>query len=202
LEDIEGNDLWTANRYVSSEPHNGKKTRVPTQNTTSPEGVPQEAIINNEKSKILAKSFFPSPLANGSIPQDVSYSDPVEQIFLLTADQIKRTISKLSGYKAPEPDGICNIVFKECSSIMIPYLQHLFNTAFTYHTYYQPWREFTTVVLHKPGKPNYSIPKAYRSIALLNTTGKLLMAVVADHQTYILEHHHLLPNMYFGGHPG
>lgn len=117
-------------------------------------------------------------------------------------NQIARAIVHLSGYKAPGLDGICNIVFKECASILIPYLTPLFHAVFSHHVYYQPWCCFTTVVLRKPGKPNYSVPKAFRPIALLNTTGKLLTAVVAEQLTYVLEHHHLLPNTHFGGQPG
>ncbi|KAG2335757.1 hypothetical protein BDR05DRAFT_842722, partial [Suillus weaverae] len=81
---------------------------------------------------------------------------------------------RLSGYKAPGPDGICNIVFKECTDTLLPYLLHLFNVVFSHQVYFQPWRCFSTVVLRKPGKPNYSVPKAFCPIALLNTTGKLL----------------------------
>jgi hypothetical protein len=33
-------------------------------------------------------------------------------------------------------------------------------------------------VLRKPGKPDYSLPGAYRPISLLNTLGKLLEAVI------------------------
>jgi hypothetical protein len=44
--------------------------------------------------------------------------------------------------------------------------------------------------------------KAYRPIALLNTTCKLLTALVADQMTYLLEHHNLLPDTHFGGRPG
>lgn len=117
-------------------------------------------------------------------------------------EQITRAISCLSGYKAPGPDGICNVVFKECAVILVPYLLFLFNAAFSHRTYYQPWRCFSTVVLHKPGKPNYSIPKAYHPITLLNTTGKLLTAVVADQLTHILERHQLLLNTHFGGRSG
>jgi hypothetical protein len=54
----------------------------------------------------------------------------------------------------------------------------------------------------QPGKPSYSTPKAYHPIALINTTCKLLMAIVADQLTYILEHHNLLPNTHFGGRLG
>lgn len=75
-------------------------------------------------------------------------------------------------------------------------------SIFTYHTYYKPWRHFSTVVLCKPGKPNYSTPKVYRLITLINTTCKLLMAIVAYQLIYTLEHHNLLSNTHFGGHPG
>jgi hypothetical protein len=41
------------------------------------------------------------------------------------------------------------------------------------------FRESTTVVLRKPGKDNYTTPKLYRPIALMNTTGKIMHAVIA-----------------------
>jgi hypothetical protein len=202
LEDIEGNDIWTANRYVTSEPSDGSKSRIPTLKTTLPDGSIVEATTNDDKSKLIAKSFFPSPPLVNSVPQDQEYPDPVAAHTPFNSCQIKRAIANLSGYKAPGPDGICNIVFKECTEVLVPYLVHLFNAVFSHHTYYEPWRKFTTIVLRKPGKPNYTIPKAYRPIALLNTTCKLLTAVVADQPTYVLEHHQLLPNTHFGGRPG
>jgi len=59
-----------------------------------------------------------------------------------------------------------------------------------------------TVILRKPGKPDYSVPKAYHPIALLNTTAKLLSSIVTDRASYILEAHNLLPATHFGGRPG
>jgi len=61
---------------------------------------------------------------------------------------------------------------------------------------------FMMVVLRKPGKPRYDIPKAYQPIALLNTIWKVLMAIVADQLTFITEKHQLLPVNHFGGRPG
>ncbi|CAG7855244.1 SubName: Full=Uncharacterized protein {ECO:0000313/EMBL:CCA77710.1}; Flags: Fragment [Serendipita indica DSM 11827] len=54
----------------------------------------------------------------------------------------------------------------------------------------------------KPGKPAYNIAKAYRPIALLNTLGKLLLALMAEDLTYMSEHYALLPHSQFGGRPG
>ena len=68
--------------------------------------------------------------------------------------------------------------------------------------YYAPWKHSTTVVLRKPGKPRYDTPKAYRPIALLNTLGKLLTAIIAERLTYYTEKHALLPPTHFGGRPG
>jgi len=67
---------------------------------------------------------------------------------------------------------------------------------------YTPWKTFTTIVLHKPGKPHYDVPKAYRPMALLNTMWKVLSALVADQITFLTECHQLLPINHLGGRPG
>jgi hypothetical protein len=64
------------------------------------------------------------------------------------------------------------------------------------------WRNAKIVLLRKPGKPDYSIPDAYRPISLLNTLGKLLEAVVARRLSNLAEKHSLLPDTQFGGRPG
>src|SRR5437879_271567 len=68
--------------------------------------------------------------------------------------------------------------------------------------YFNPWRESIMVILCKPGKPDYTTPKAFCPVALLNTMAKLLSAIVADQLTHMLETHKLLPNTHFGGRPG
>jgi hypothetical protein len=68
--------------------------------------------------------------------------------------------------------------------------------------YYDPWREFTTIVLRKPGKPSYETPKAYRPIALICTLAKVLTSIVAENLSQLVEQHRLLPKNHFGGRPG
>ncbi|OJA18938.1 hypothetical protein AZE42_13572, partial [Rhizopogon vesiculosus] len=127
LEDIEGNDLWTANRYVSSAPSDGGKSRIPTLTIKNPDGSTVEASTNAEKSTMIAKAFFPPPPVSDSVPADFEYPDPVAPHMPISSDQIIRAISRLSNYKAPGPDGISNIVFKRCTDSLVPYLVHLFN---------------------------------------------------------------------------
>jgi hypothetical protein len=65
-----------------------------------------------------------------------------------------------------------------------------------------PWREFTTVVLRKPDKPNYEIPKAYRPIVLISTMAKVLTAIIAEDISHLVERNQLIPKTHFGGRPG
>jgi hypothetical protein len=60
------------------------------------------------------------------------------------------------------------------------------------------WRTARIVPLRKPGKPDYTVPKAFRPISLLATISKGLEAVVANRLAYLAERHNLLPDNHFG----
>ena len=81
-------------------------------------------------------------------------------------------------------------------------LTQIFRATITLNAYYEPWKGFTTIVLRKPGKPNYEIPKAYRLIALISTMAQTLTSIVAENLSQLVEQHHLLPKTHFGGRPG
>jgi len=202
LEGLNQTDIYTANKYITTPYGDGGRTSIPALKIHSPNGTSLEAITNDEKSHALACAFFPPPPASSTVPQGYNYPPAVEQFAPFTEQEVARAISNTTPFKAPGPDGICNIVFKKCKEQLVPYLTHLFNATMELGTYYDPWREFTTVVLRKPGKPDYTVPKAYRPIALLNTTCKLLTALIAARTSSILERHNLLPNTHFGGRPG
>ena len=53
-------------------------------------------------------------------------------------------------------------------------------------------------MLKKPRKNDYSDPKAYRPIALLDTVGKALEAVIGKKLSDIAEANHLLPDSQIG----
>jgi hypothetical protein len=56
------------------------------------------------------------------------------------------------------------------------------------------WSEECRAVLD-----NYTAPKSYRPIALMNTTGKIMDAVMARQLSYLAETHHVLPPTHMGG---
>ena len=61
------------------------------------------------------------------------------------------------------------------------------------------WRRAIAVALRKPGKPDYSNPRAYRLITLLECLGKVLEKIVACRLTYLAGKHNLVPANQFGG---
>ena len=202
LEGLDKDSVYTANKYITTPIGDGGRTSIPALKSQNTQGDIIEAVTNEEKSQLLARSFFPPPPDTSTVPRDAVYPTPVEKFAPFTEQEVERSITSTASFKAPGPDGICNIVFKRCKDQLTPYLTQIFNAVFALNTYYDSWKDFTTVVLRKPGKADYTVPKAYRPIALLNTTCKLLTALVAQRTTDILERHNLLPNTHFGGRPG
>ena len=64
------------------------------------------------------------------------------------------------------------------------------------------FKETTTIVLRKPGKPDYTKPNAYRPIALENTLGKVFESIMTNIMSYLTETYGLLPPQHYGGRPG
>ena len=61
------------------------------------------------------------------------------------------------------------------------------------------WRQATGAILAKPGKPDYSIPKAYRIISLLNCLGKVSERILARRLGLMAENGPLLHDSQMGG---
>ena len=151
---------------------------------------------------MLAKTSFPQkPDTHKETTQCEPEEEPICKADTITRDQIKRALARLKPYKAPGPDGIPNIVLIRCADVLTDRLWYIYTAMWDRNMYYDPWKEFTTVVLRKPGKPRYDTPKAYRPIALLNTMGKVLTSIVAEQLTYYTEKYALLPPLHFGGRP-
>jgi hypothetical protein len=115
---------------------------------------------------------------------------------------IRDAASNLKPFKAPGPDGVPNVVLKKSIEAIIHHLYFIFRAILELRVYPESWKHFTTVVLRKPRKPDYSVPKAYRPIALMNTTAKLFTSLLANFLSHLCESRNLLPANQFGGRPG
>jgi hypothetical protein len=202
LEDTTERELWIAHKYISNPTGDGGCTRIPPLKVKDENGAETEAVSNEEKSKVFTKTLFPPPLEETTVPDEYDYPEPLNHSGRVTESQIQRQIARLSPFKACGPDGVPNIVLKRASESLVLYLIHIFRVVFALNVYHTSWRESITVILRKPGKPDYTLPKAYCPIALLNTTAKLLTAIMAEDLSYLMEKHQLIPSTQFRGRAG
>ena len=139
---------------------------------------------------------------NTNVPANFTYPQPIPDPPQITKAQIENQVRRLSPYKAYGSDDIANVVLQRCLDLIILHLLHIFQATLKLGADYGPWKESITVVLRKPGKPNYEMPKAYWPIVLLSTIAKVLTAIVVTEITRLAEQHQLLPKTHFGGRPG
>ena len=108
----------------------------------------------------------------------------------------------LSPYKAPGLDEIPNIVLTKCVDALIDHIFYIYRAVLELKVYHPAWLEILTLFLHKIGKPDYNVAKAYRPIGLINMIPKGLSILVCKHISYLLEKNNNLPATQFRGRPG
>lgn len=141
---------------------------------------------NQSKSELLFDSFFKphnNPNTNLAV---TTFPEPICEFQNITNKQIHREIERLSPFKAPGPNGVCNVVFTKNADMLVPHLGHIFRVTFNLKWYPEQWKTLSTIVIQKPGNPNYLLPKVYHAIALLDTMAKILSSYVADNLTYCI----------------
>jgi len=186
---------------ISVPASDGGKARIPALKYR--EGaVDKMATSNVEKGTALAKGFFPQKPQTQDPQEGTVYPKAYSKAGKVTEEQIRKQLKKLKSYKAPGLDGIPNIVLTKNADLLTKRLLPIYVAMLDKNLQYSPWKTFTTVVLCKPGKPHYDVPKAYQPIALLNTMWKVLSAIVADQISFLTENYQLLPRNHFGGCPG
>jgi endonuclease/exonuclease/phosphatase family metal-dependent hydrolase len=202
LEEMTASEMWTANKYIREPVGDGGNPRIPTLKTKNAAGREVPVNSNEEKADLLAKTFFPPPPRIVNDFADYVYPEPLPDPPQITADQLHKHVFKPAPYKAHGPDEIPNAVIQQCEALIHERLLRIYQAILKLGIYYDPWKDFTTVVLRKPNKPSYEAPKAYRPIALLSCLAKILTSIIAETISNLVEIYQLLPKTHFGGRPG
>jgi ribonuclease HI len=202
LENISSKTLWDTHRFISAPATDGSKTRIPALKVKDAHGAVREVFDNEGKSRALHEVFFYAPPDDFGVDPHYQYPEPLFDFEEVTNEQIERVASSLNPYKAPGLNGISNSVLTHCGDILAPYLGPIYRATFNANYYPKKWKKYKTVVLRKPGKPDYTIPNAYRPIALLDVLAKLLSACVKEIWEFHVERLNLLPHNQFGGRKG
>ncbi len=94
----------------------------------------------------------------------------------ITESEILRAISQVHANRAPGPDGIDTIFYKNTSGIIVPYLLKLFNCIFSSGQIPDSWGESIITPIHKAG--SQLDPNNYRGISLINGLCKIFTCII------------------------
>ncbi|KAL0858264.1 hypothetical protein ABMA27_012168 [Loxostege sticticalis] len=156
------------------------------------------ALNNVESATHLAETFYPEDTEDQerehhrrtrALADKVNERQQEEQLdppFTLT--ELKIAIGSFNPKKAPGVDGftadICSrAIFQDPDAFLA-----LLNKCLTIGHFPSLWKQATVVVLRKPGKDDYTNPKAYRPIGLLPVLGKVLEKMTVARMKW-----HLIP---------
>jgi hypothetical protein len=154
--------------------------------------------MNQEKGELLYNMFF-KRATNQPLEINAEYPELACTFSNITNTQVTKAINRLAPYKAPGPNRVANVIFTKCADLLASHLGTIFHTTFTQEHYPESWKLSSTIVLQKPGCPDYTLTKVYRPIALLDTMAKILSSCVADEIAYLAQTHKMLPPNHFGG---
>jgi hypothetical protein len=158
---LDGDKVWIAGRDASGEPSDGGTARVPNLQFLGPDGVPDFARDNASKCEVLLDSFFPAPPASIAPSDPSAHPVPVPDLPEISLSDIKRAIAALKPFKAPGLDGLPACIYRYRAELLADHLLPIFRASLRLSIYPKAWKQSRTVVLRKPGKPNYTVAKAY-----------------------------------------
>ena len=181
------------------------KARIPTIQIkdTRTNRVICEAKDNKSKGQLFHETFFPPPNPNTPpVPQNFQYPTPRWTFTNITNKQIMTTIGKLKPYKASKNNTVPNSIFTHTREVLVPYLGPLYHATYSLNYYPQEWATTETLILKKPGKPNYTSPSAWRPIVLSDSIARLLNSCQTNTIVTMCENLNILPEDHYGTRPG
>ena len=96
--------------------------------------------------------------------------------------EMMEVLARSLGWSAPGPDHLtwthlkCLMAWEEVASLLL----WIANACLQMGTWLKELKAFKTVVILKPGKPSYNVPKTFRPIILLNMMDKLFEKTIAN----------------------
>jgi Reverse transcriptase (RNA-dependent DNA polymerase)/Endonuclease-reverse transcriptase len=152
-----------------------------------------------DKVKVFHRQFFPpEPDADLSDIQHYAYPTEREQPPQISLDMVRSALRNTAPFKAPGVDGIPTGFLQAMGDPFLRAVQSLTQASWDWQHVPIAFRIARTVALRKPRKKDYSLAKAWRPIALLNTIGKIMEAVTARYLQDLAEKYDLLPEMQMG----
>ena len=138
------------------------------------------------KVNVLKKQFF-SVLREADLTDETHSSPELKIIANVIEKKLKQTICTAAQDKTSEHNEILFWALRIALLLLLPTFIQLFQTCLTLSYHSKKFKEAKTIVLCKSNKENYTVLKAYRSIALLNTLSEALEKLIAIRLTALTE---------------
>ena len=113
--------------------------------------------------------------------------------------EIKNAIFSSSFKKVSGSDEILFLILQKSYHAISDLFDIVFSKLIKNGYHPQCWKESIGAILKKLNKVDYSQPKAYRIIMLLNCLGKISEKIIATRLSHFAEHSNLLHNEQMGG---
>lgn len=156
-----------------------------------------------QKALRFKETFFTeSPTSTGEDLTNYTYKDAYETLEKISTYEICAAIYELSSRRAPGLDDIPNKILKATTDVIMLHIHLVFNLCFKVGYCPHHFKKSVTVVLRKHNKDDYTKAKSYCPVALLNTLGKVLEAILAKRLSYLATEHALLPRTHMGRRKG
>ena len=173
------NEPWEGIRWTKPRP-------PPSYSTITRNGRP---IPDMETLFQTMHDHFSSALNTGTVSAafiDAIPQEPRRDWPPISRQEILDMIKLTSNSSAPGPDHVTWHHLKAIIQVdnALTAIQVLFNNICSQGVWPSWFSESVSVIIPKPKKPDYTIPKAYRPIALLNTLGKLLTKIIANRMQF------------------
>lgn len=126
---------------------------------------------------------------------------PKPSLFFSKAS-IHESLTHTCPMKSSGPDGIQNWVWLPAWEGISQHITALLKAIIKQGFIPPRWKTAKTTMLAKPGKDDYTLPRVYRPIALLNTIGKLFEKTLTKYLSYTSERNNVLHPSQYRARPG
>jgi hypothetical protein len=151
------------------------------------------------KTKLFKNTLFSSSSTTDlSNILEYKYSKLIEVPAELFIEEVKRAILRTKKNNALKSDEISNKVIHLIARYSPELIMRLFQAYLDQGVHPEAFKKAITVILRKDDDKDYLNSKLYKSIALLNTFGKALEAVISNYVRFLVETHALLPDAQMG----
>ena len=195
LQKARGKDIFKALSYTKQ-----RTTRLIPELQYQEHGATKTAIEFKEQCTAFTTTLFSSPPSTSTPLHWSNYKqgnwDWLEE---LEEIEVYNAIFTSSPTKAPGTDKLSFAILRKAYNVESKVFYLLYRALFAAGYHPRGWREAIGVILPKANKKDYSLPKAYRVISLLNCLGKTFEKILATRLSYLAETGDLLQQTQIGG---